>query len=471
MRPLLALIVAGGLFLLTCCADTGSAISTQPSTVSSILSTFTPTATITPTSTLTPIPALSPAPADTPIPPTQSPSSGNPPRIFSFTAEKTQDNGVLFTWEASGIMADICPLLDLEILSYNCRRIYAQSYEGKIVGSEIWPADEIGMPYTGFRLMVEGSNYALETAEVPISGLSCSHDWFFGNRTDWCPDIPVTSLAIVQHFEHGQMIWIKKLDKFYIFYDSGLQAWPTNLDIVFGPLAPNASVDNPLKETPPPGYIEPVGNFGLIWRGEVEGTQDVHERLGWAKEPEIEFETIYQCVVGSDDCDYYPAYVRDAEGKILNLYYLTHFGHYWQEEFNWKPHSNAQHGYSIKYPDFLMYSTETHQGTDGVVTIDKWLPADQSYVISIVSYADGVNPALEFNAIITTDKITRVAGLEVREVVGTEIVSHKGTLVHIGPVSHSGKNQMLIYSSGSQVADSGSLDIFYKMLPTFKVKN
>jgi len=236
---------------------------------------------------------------------------------------------------AIGILADICPLLDGEMLSYDCKRIYAQLYEAEIVGSEIWPAAEIGAPYTGFRLIVEGSNYAVETAEVPISGLSCSQDWFFGNPTERCPYAPVTSLATAQRFEHGQMIWLKKLDKFYIFYDSGLQAWPTNLDIVERlALKSNASIDNRTGETPPLGYIEPLGNFGLIWRGEVEYPQDVRERLGWAKESEIEFETVHQSGVGSDDRDYYPGYLRDPAGKILSLYYLIHFGHYWQEEFN-----------------------------------------------------------------------------------------------------------------------------------------
>lgn len=378
---------------------------------------------------------------------------------------------MLFNWEAIGIKADICPLLDSEMLSYDCKEIFSyRGYETQIVGSEIWPAAEIGAPYTGFRLSVEGSNNAFEMAEVAISGLSCSQDWFFGNPNERCPTPPVSSFATAQQFEHGQMIWIKKLDKFYIFYDSGLQAWPTNLDIA-GPLTlkPNAAIDNRVGETPPPGYTEPGGNFGLIWRGEVEWPEDVRERLGWAKEPEISFETIYQ--YGVNHFDVNPDYLRDPEGKILNLYYLMHFGNYWKEEFNWKTYSRAEFSYFIKYPDFLIHSVDIYEGTGGIVTIDKWLPADQSYAISVLSYEDGVNPALEFNASITTDKISRVAGLEVRELVGTEFIAQIGTLVHIGPINHAGKNQMLIYSSGSQAADSGSLEVFYRMLDTFHFTN
>jgi hypothetical protein len=268
----------------------------------------------------------------TPIPPIQS---GNPPQITSFIAQKTQDNSVLFTWAAIGISADICPLLDTETLYHDCKQIYRQFYEAEIVGSEIWPAAEIGAIYTGFRLAVEGSNGVSQSAEISISGLACAQEWFFNNPTERCPTPSVTSFATAQRFEHGQMIWIQKLDKFYIFYDSGLQAWPTNLDIVWPlTLKPNASLDNQVRETPPPGYIEPAGNFGLIWRGEAEGTEGVRQRLGWAKEPKIGFRTIYQCGVGSDNCAYYPGYLRDPEGKILNLYYLMHFGLYWEEEFN-----------------------------------------------------------------------------------------------------------------------------------------
>ncbi|HXV99916.1 MAG TPA: hypothetical protein VEC93_15975, partial [Anaerolineae bacterium] len=329
---------------------------------------------------------------ETPIPPNPS---GNPHQIISFTAEKTQENGVLLSWEAIGKRAYICPLVDPGT-RFDCKTIYDQAYDGKIAGSEIWPADKIEAKFTGFRLTVEGANGTVESVEVPISGLSCAQDWFFGNPTELCPSAPITSFATAQRFEHGQMIWIEKLDKFYIFYDSGLQASPTNLDIV-GPLTlkPNASVDNHSGETPPPGYWEPVGNFGLIWRGEVEYPEDVRDRLGRVIDPEISFETVYQCDVNSYFLGCPPNYLRDPEGKILNLYYVMHFGIYWREQFNWETYSNTEYGYSVKSPDFLIHSTDTYQGTGGLMTVDKWLPADQNYVISIFSYEDGVNPALE----------------------------------------------------------------------------
>lgn len=362
------------------------------------------------------------------------------------------------------MLADICPLLNADMLSSDCKGVFGYvGYETQIAGSEIWPAEKFGAPYTGFRLTVEGSNGLYESVEVSISGLSCAHDWFFGNPSEWCPIPAVTSLATAQRFQHGQMIWLKELDQFYIFYDSELQAWPTNLDFFSRPPASSAAVDPHSSETPPAGTIEPVGDFGLIWRTD----EHVRQRLGWATAPEIGFKTVYQCSVSSFFLNCLPDYLRDPEGKILNLYYVMHFGTYWKEAFNWETYTKGEYDYAIKYPDFLSHSMDIYKGTGGIVTVDKWLPPDQSYAISVFSYKDGTNPALEFKAVITNDETTQVAGFEVRKLVGTEIVAHTGSLIHIGPINHAGKNHMLTYTSGSRVADPKSLEIFYQMLATF----
>jgi hypothetical protein len=236
-------------------------------------------------------------------------------------------------------MASICPLLTTDELSCQCQWVdegkgIHSSVDVSLSGSKTWAFNEIGAKYTGFRLTVGGVSGEFATAQAALSVSACSQDWFFSNPTEMCPMTSVTSLATAQRFEHGQMIWIKELDKFYIFYDSGLQAGPTNLGIITGPLTlkPKASIDNRTGETPPPGFVEPVNNFGLIWRGEVEGYEDVRERLGWAKEFEFDFETIYQCEASCYDSS--NCYLRSPEGKILNLYYMVHFGDYWQEESN-----------------------------------------------------------------------------------------------------------------------------------------
>lgn len=134
-------------------------------------------------------------------------------------------------------------------------------------------------------------------------------------------------------------------------------------------------------------------------------------------------------------------------------------------------YSNAEYGYSIGYPDFLNHTTKTSEGIGGVVTIDQWAPADESYAIFVLSYQADTQSGLEFIATVQADETTQIAGLEVRKLTGREVITETGTLIHIGPVSHNGKDHMLVYTSGSQVADPGSLEIFEQMLDSFHLTN
>lgn len=138
---------------------------------------------------------------------------------------------------------------------------------------------------------------------------------------------------------------------------------------------------------------------------------------------------------------------------------------------SWKTYLNNKAGYSIKYPNSIKQSTSTYDGSGGVVTVDNWSPVGNAYGINIYSYADGVNTRLEFNAKINSNEDISVAGQNVRKLVGTEIISDKGTLVHVGPVKNKGQEYMLIYTSGGQEADPKDLAIFDQMLSTFKFTN
>lgn len=138
---------------------------------------------------------------------------------------------------------------------------------------------------------------------------------------------------------------------------------------------------------------------------------------------------------------------------------------------NWKIYISNKTGYSIRYPDSLKQSTSTYDGIGGVVTVDSWSPVSNAYSINIYSYSEGVNTKLEFNAKTESDESILVAGQNVRKLVGTEIVSDKGMLINVGPVKNKGQNYMLIYTSGSQKADSKDLTVFDQMLSTFKFAN
>lgn len=137
----------------------------------------------------------------------------------------------------------------------------------------------------------------------------------------------------------------------------------------------------------------------------------------------------------------------------------------------WESYISVKHGYEIKYPNFLVHEAETYQGIGGEVTTDSWLPQTKNYSISVYSYQEGVNTKLEFIAKTEADESILVTGQQVRKLVGTGIISDKGTLIHVGPVKNKGVNYMFIFTSGNQKATVDDLTTFDQMLSTFKFIN
>jgi LysM repeat protein len=155
--------------------------------------------------------------------------------------------------------------------------------------------------------------------------------WFFTPAPDICPTAAViSSNAAAQRFEHGQMLWLAAVDDYFVLYDGGSQASPGPLLYLPGPLAlePGASPDNRVPETPPPGLEQPVSGFGLIWRGEVNGTGSVRASLGWATQSEFGFTTSYQCQASATT--EWHCYLRAANGQVLHLFYTPQLGYHWQ---------------------------------------------------------------------------------------------------------------------------------------------
>ena len=258
------------------------------------------------------------------------------PGTLSFSAEPVETaegEGIVLRWEAWGEQATICPRIGE--VSVGCRCLSAMPPAGSQV---IQPSDIVGA-YTGFELIVEAGGVRLARYAPLMVG--CPHhfsDWFFDDPPGICPKAsPLFSYAAAQRFERGLMIWIEAQDAYYILYGgftiySGreyMSATLTSLQILDGPLdlKPGASAGNRIGETPPNGFFEPISGFGLGWRGEVVGIEDVRARLGWAVEPEYGFETIYQCEMscGSNwDCyvegppwGYLPSLLASARWPLL----------------------------------------------------------------------------------------------------------------------------------------------------------
>jgi len=239
---------------------------------------------------------------------------------------------VELSWKTTAEHVTICPLTGSGLVYCRCL------YDLPAFGRTTIEPDQIIASYTGFELSgYWGDARAIRriAAEVHCPGYRA---WFLEDPPAACPDgTALTSAAAAQRFEGGFMIWIAAPDVYYVLYDRDLnvergQGWSAlkSLQRIEGPLAlkPGASADNRLRETPLPGRFEPVRGFGLVWRGEVMGTEQVRERLGWAVEEEYAFETVSQCEAGcgpTRDC-----YLRGPGGGVLHLTGHPHFGAHWE---------------------------------------------------------------------------------------------------------------------------------------------
>jgi LysM repeat protein len=156
--------------------------------------------------------------------------------------------------------------------------------------------------------------------------------WFFTPAPPACPTAAaITSQAAAQRFEQGQMIWLGALDQYFVLFD-GASASARTLLYLASPLdlKPGASPDNRVPETPPPGREQPLSGFGLIWRGEVVGTESARSLLGWATQSEFAFTTTCQCQASTTA--EWNCYLRAPTGQILRFYFTPGLGYYWD---NW----------------------------------------------------------------------------------------------------------------------------------------
>jgi hypothetical protein len=259
------------------------------------------------TATATSIPPATDTPSPTPGPTRAIPIT------FDITPRTTQRVGDRLTmkWQAGGDEAAICPLLGPGPAESQC-------VEVSLSGTRTVTVDESMLSFIGYALRVtSGTTTLWATVEV---ALQCQglRDWFFPNPPARCPAAPVeTSEAAAQPFEHGLMIWTKTSDTFYVFFngDGGQQQVFEFASHVH--LKPGASPDHRVGGEPP-GRIDPVSGFGMLWRGEFEEFSNVRARLGWGLIPEFAYTSAYQCELGSGS-HLWVCYLRIPDNKVLRL--------------------------------------------------------------------------------------------------------------------------------------------------------
>lgn len=261
--------------------------------------------------------------------PGEAPAPGGEARVVYFRVSPTTfrpGDVVKLQWQVTGERATICPVTGGRPVAHRCVEVTPD------VGVITLNTDADAVAYTGFEIRAEAGGY-LDSRAVAVT-VRCQGylDWFFPGAPERCPSTaPMTFKAAAQRFERGRMLWLDGLDVFYAFLYGNPQVRQPFVQVT-GPLRlkPGGSWDNRLGLTPPPGLFEPISGFGLVWRGEVEGSPALREQLGWAVEPEFGFETQVQCeaaVAYGWSC-----YLRTPEGTILNYSYSLYGSLSWAQK-------------------------------------------------------------------------------------------------------------------------------------------
>lgn len=270
--------------------------------------------------TATPVPtrdpgSSTPGPSPTnPLAPTLSPIPETPTAtmeptlagllVLYFTTDSeyvTPGNNVTLFWSVRG--ADRVRIYRLDDQGARIYR-WDVNTEGKItVGTNAGDREA-----TRFLLTAETGGASIE--QELVIPLRCPEFWFFEPAPDACPAAPSqVSSQVEQTFERGRMIWVETEARIYVIFEDGLAPgwaqYPDNF----------AEGDPDRDETliPPPGMLQPIRGFGLVWRANPR----VQERLGWATTQEVPFEGMYQA--DSAEPSVATVYLRARDGGILAL--------------------------------------------------------------------------------------------------------------------------------------------------------
>jgi uncharacterized protein YndB with AHSA1/START domain len=219
------------------------------------------------------------------------------PHIASFQARPAEvepGDVITLTWEASGERAIICPTTrSVLFTSEDCQQVPPS---GETTFTILPEAEETR--FVDFLLSVEAGGIASPVVSQVSVVFKCHTTWFFSDepQAGICPGEPITSYAAAQQFQRGMMIWIEQLGRTIILDQVS--------SLSHGMRRPVYIVDEPLDIvrdtsaeaiTPPSRLYAPGSQFDVIWRGDIGGSPDYREMLGWALALESGYATIWQC--------------------------------------------------------------------------------------------------------------------------------------------------------------------------------
>jgi hypothetical protein len=241
------------------------------------------------------------------LPPTQlAPIGASPtplaagPEIFDFQVSPenfTTGDEVLVTWRASGTSARLCygsnlwyPPVCLIMPLVGSHTFTVNDQEGKIeISLMVWTE------------VPDVEEYPQTTKSATVD-LGCLREWVLPVPAEWadhCPAAAETaSGAAAQPFQNGWMIYMNQ--RFLVLLNApfglGTESGSMQYQSFIDPLQVGTE-DTSAEYTPPAGLYAPTSGFGLIWRGDVPESPGFVDALGWATQPEFNFNPTTQCAV------------------------------------------------------------------------------------------------------------------------------------------------------------------------------
>jgi len=277
-----------------------------------VLSTGCPPAGVDPT----PPPSVAQPPAATatrpvvlvpPDPPKPTPTPDAHIATFSVEPRTTiPGSTVTVSWEATGVSARLC----LQVVTVDDQVATRECEPVPLAGSQPYSLDPQYRNRVLLALEVENGQ-EVANASLPVD-LPCPDAWWYlENPPDLCPSTdPFRSLAAAQSFEGGRMVWIEHPGIYYVFFDDGsYQTFNDPLQIT--------EEEEPPVEDPPAGRQAPVSGFGLLWRGQVAGSDSLRQRLGWALAPEYNFDAVWQTEARPENAR---TFLQGPDGRVLVLH-------------------------------------------------------------------------------------------------------------------------------------------------------
>jgi hypothetical protein len=263
-------------------------LASPPPATSTPAHTPTRTQTATPTTMATPSPvptAFIPSPTSSPTATPAAVATEAPgPEIQYFgTSVTVADPGDVITLTWSTSYAETVLLYKL----YYSGQLPAQGLTVPLSGVVTYTIPVVDRNWITLMLYAEDAAERHTMATTTVQ-LRCPDPWFFTPRPDEiCPTAPLISLAAEQHFEGGTMIWVEAEDTIYVLYAGEGMVSPWNR---FEDTWDESQRDRDPEIAPPPGLMQPIRGFGLVWREQPT----VRDSLGWAIDNEKGFTTVVQ---------------------------------------------------------------------------------------------------------------------------------------------------------------------------------